>query len=254
MIVGNTTRKKSASTIIPLLIYMPDFNLFTKKGYKFIGTSHQDSEISEEEVREKIQNLSGLRYVKIAMEYSEESKAHLQFYLETNSPTNASALKKQFDKTNKTFWHSPHIEYAISPEKAISYIGNKDFEHKDGKGKGGKVSWCIELGKARGRPGKQKGLWKAELLEIKKEIEEGASIDSLWQNHFCIMIQCGKGIRDFLRDIEASKQQKEYDEKQVLVKERLLMLEENNDTLCMKILELQELLKAKQAESIEVVF
>ena len=225
--------------------------LANKKGRKFFGTSHQPCRRTEEETRKELEKIEGIKYVKIAGEASEGKKEHLQIYVEMKDQTNAKALQKRFNKVNKTFWNSPHFDFSVNPKVAITYPGNKDFVHTDGRPKGGEIFWVFEIGtpyRNDGQKDKQKGAWKERLMEMKRAIDDGHDVMYLWENYFDLMIQCGKGMRDYIRDKETAylkteevaAKMKKIDSEFLATRTEIAELKRMNEMLCLQIWKLRE--------------
>jgi hypothetical protein len=174
-----------------------------EKGRKWIFTSQREKIEDEKLVREKIEQIDGKNYCKVAMEGGETGNMHLQGYIELLTPTTFGGVKKRFSD----WWRNPHIEFAFSPSQAAAYVGNKDFVREDGKAKQGEVFWCFEIGKSTNTGGaeKRKGTdWNQSLLMMKEEIDAGATEFDLWQNHFLQMIYVGGAMRNYIEQRRAS--------------------------------------------------
>jgi hypothetical protein len=168
-----------------------------EKGRKWIFTSQREIIEDEKSVREKIEQIDGKNYCKVALEKGEKGNIHLQGYIEFLTPTTFGGVKKKFSD----WWRNPHIEFAFSPSQAASYVGNKEFVREDGKEKQGEVFWCFETGKSSNTGGaeKRKGSdWNSALLAMKVEIDAGATEFDLWQNHFLQMVYVGSAMQKYM--------------------------------------------------------
>lgn len=125
---------------------------------------------------EYLQSLHGdmhLRYIIIGKEIAPSTGTpHLQIYLETNKKITLKGLKNLLNVREL------HLEMSRgSADQNIAYCK-----------KGG--DW-IELGK----PVKERQ--RTDLEEVKEQIKAGATWDSLWENHFSLMLQYRKGLEEY---------------------------------------------------------
>ncbi len=174
-----------------------------RKGRKwcFTAFSHNEKELHETLSKDiveahftgKLEDKS-ISYYKVALERGSSGKLHLQGYLELTAPSTVGGCQKaNGDKTS-------HCELAWKPEEAISYIGNLDFTHSNGEGKGGDVIWLVEGGKHKKSQEEQKqgkGGWNETLLKMKAVIDGGGGMYDLWQEYFIQMIYCNKAMSEY---------------------------------------------------------
>lgn len=168
-----------------------------EKGRKWIFTSQRSGIEEEKNVSTEIEKIAGKTYCKIAMERGETGNYHLQGYIEFGAPTTFGGVQKKFSD----WWRNPHIEFAYSPSQAQAYVGGKEFVGENGDAKKGEIFWCIETGKSTNTGGaeKRKGAdWNQSLLQMKAEIDAGATEYDLWQNHFLQMIYVGGAMQKYM--------------------------------------------------------
>jgi hypothetical protein len=179
-----------------------------EKGRKWIFTSQQlqmiEKHIIEDHFHGMIERAENRpTYLKMALEKGEngpgkEGNIHLQGYIELYSPTTFAGVQKFL---SADFLRKPHIEFAYSPGRAASYVGNPDFEDENGERKKGEVFWLLEYGKSTNRQGveKRKGAdWNDGLLQMKAAIDAGATLADLWQTHFLQMIYVSTAIKGYI--------------------------------------------------------
>lgn len=188
-----------------------------EKGRKWIFTSQQaqliEKHIIEENFRALIEKAENRpTYLKIALEQGEngtgkDGNIHLQGYIELFSPTTFAGIQKFLAAD---FLRKPHIEFAYSPGRAASYVGNPDFVNEEGSQKKGTIFWLLEYGKSTNKQGveNRKGAdWNDGLLQMKAAIDAGATLADLWQSHFLQMVYVSTAIRGYIE----SKREREWE-------------------------------------------
>lgn len=168
---------------------------------------------------------SGMTYLKIAQEIGEGGQPHLQGYFEVPNKVSLAGVKKLWQKPG---FVPPHFEIAWHPVEAQSYIGNLEFVHANGEKKTGEVQWVLEFGcysPDKGEARRQGKSWNDSLLEVKKMIDEGKSLYSLYQSHFIQMVYCGKAIASYKELVEIRKRFPELAENDITSEEATAIIE-----------------------------
>lgn len=148
-------------------------NHYTKMPHRYrncIGTL-----FTESNEHERVEGESKIKYFIGQYEEGESGKRHLQFYCEFTTKVSLKFIKKLFGR-------SVHVEPRRgSQREAIDYCSKEDT----------RVEGPFEFG-IKAEPGK-----RTDLERLKKDLDEGISLQDISQNHFRSFLLYNRGIKEY---------------------------------------------------------